>query len=220
MVDGLLNLVFPRRCPFCRGLLFRDEDCLCDRCRSSIPYTGRDGLSSGRYFSCCISPLRYEGTVREAMLRFKFGGTRSYAEPFGRLLSAAVAKEYSGRFELVTWVPVSRRRLRQRGYDQAELLARSLCRELGVPCRKTLKKVRHTSAQSLTRSRAERQSNISGAYAAVHPECFSGKKLLLVDDIITTGSTLSECSRVLLGAGAAAVYCATVCRDLPGKNKK
>ena len=101
-----------------------------------------------------------------------------------------------------TGVPVSAKRRRSRGYDQTELLAHAVARELELPCTQTLQKIRHNPAQSSQRDAAARRANVLGAYRAVSPERFAGRSVLLIDDILTTGATLSECSRVLLTAGA------------------
>lgn len=210
----VLDALFPRRCPFCHTLLFSNEPYECENCHKNLPYTNSSDICKGKYFAVCVSPLRYEGKVRDAMLDYKFHGKWYYAPIFGKHLADTVSREFSGCFDLVTWVPVSRRRLRSRGYDQSKLLTRYLCRELGIPFVRALKKCRHTPAQSLTENAEARRSNVSGAYSAVQAKYFRGKTVLLIDDIITTGSTLSECAGVLRAAGAKAVYCATVCKDI------
>ena len=108
----------------------------------------------------------------------------------------------------VTWVPVSPRRLRQRGYDQARLLAESACRLWETKPLPLLRKTVHNPAQSGLKEAAARRANVLGVYEAVDPERISGHRILLVDDICTTGATLAECARVLREAGAADVVCA------------
>ena len=113
-------------------------------------------------------------------------------------------------FDLLTWVPVSARRRFCRGYDQVGLLARALGRELGIKPQRTLRKVRHTPAQSTLSGAEQRKANVLGAYRVVNPRALQGKRVLLLDDIITTGATLSECARTLEAAGAARVLGASV----------
>ena len=113
-----------------------------------------------------------------------------------------------GAFDTVTWVPVSPRRLRQRGYDQARLLAESACRLWETKPLPLLRKTVHNPAQSGLKEAAARRANVLGVYEAVDPERISGHRILLVDDICTTGATLAECARVLREAGAADVVCA------------
>lgn len=142
----------------------------------------------------------------------KFFGKSSYALGFAELLAETVQREIPGKYDVVTWVPVSEKRLRKRGYDQAELLAVRTAELLGMPSRSFLKKVRHTPAQSGFHGLARRRANISGAYEAVSPDTIKGQRILLIDDVFTTGATLSECSRVLQIAGAGNVICATAAR--------
>ena len=106
---------------------------------------------------------------------------------------------------MLTWTPVSRARKRKRGYDQSALL----CREIGIHLRlesmQTLRKIKDSPAQSTLTDAAQRRANVSGAYRAERSECFAGKRVLIIDDIVTTGATLAECSRTLLQAGASDV---------------
>ena len=109
----------------------------------------------------------------------------------------------------MTWAPVSALRRFTRGYDQSALLADALGRELDMPVVRTLRKIRHTPPQSSIRDAAKRRINVLGAYK-VADNCITGKRIILVDDVITTGATASECARVLLSAGAKEVFFAAV----------
>ena len=156
----------------------------------------------------CAAPLWYQGLAREGLHRFKFRGMSSAAAPLGELIAGCAAEHFSGAFDTVTWVPVSPRRLRQRGYDQARLLAESACRLWETKPLPLLRKTVHNPAQSGLKEAAARRANVLGVYEAVDPERISGHRILLVDDICTTGATLAECARVLREAGAADVVCA------------
>ena len=158
----------------------------------------------------CAAPLWYQGLAREGLHRFKFRGVSSAAGPLGELLAQCAAEHFSGAFDTVTWVPVSPRRLRQRGYDQARLLAESACRLWDTTPVPLLCKTVHNPAQSGLRESAARRANVLGVYAPASPEQTAGKRILLVDDICTTGATLMECARVLREAGAEDVICAAV----------
>ena len=157
------------------------------------------------------SPLYYTGPVREAILHFKFQGRTGGLDCFGRLMADCAARWYSGEFDTVTWVPVSRKRLRQRGFDQSRLLAASLCVDWHVAPVETLRKAVDNPAQSGLTDAEHRRANVLGVYEAL-PENIRDKRLLLIDDIVTTGSTLTECVRVLRAAGAADVVCLTLAR--------
>ena len=122
--SALLDLLFPPRCAFCAAA---GAGVVCPRCAAALPRMGKP-LLTGASFGTCAVPLRYEGVARDAILRFKFRGGRGAAAGFGAVLAQCVAEELGGAFELVTWAPVSKRRLRERGYDQSYLLARETAR--------------------------------------------------------------------------------------------
>ena len=207
--EQLLNLLFPPKCPFCRRIL--DSPGVCDTCRKELPWTeehaavreGPDGLR-------CAAPLWYEGKVREAILRLKFYGAAATAETLGALMAQCAAEHLSGEFDLVTWVPVSRKRRWKRGYDQAELLARAVCRAWGVKPVALLRKTMNNPAQSGLKEDAARRANVLGVYEMRPGAEVSGRRVLLIDYVCTTGATLTECSKVLREAGADAVVCACV----------
>ena len=119
-------------------------------------------------------------------------------------------KEYPQGFDVVTWIPISRIRKLRRGYDQVELLARAVARELDMEPVPTLRKIRNNRQQSRIRDAAKRRANVLGVYRVTDPESIRGKRVLLLDDIITTGATASEAARVLLTNGAKEVHCAAV----------
>ena len=202
---NMLDLFFPRHCPFCGRVVGREL--LCGACEKTLPYCREVRTGS---FGRCAAPLYYEGAVREAILAFKFKGRLEALECFGSLMAQTAAETFSGEFDAVTWVPVSKKRLRKRGFDQARFLTGSMCVDWHVMPLETLRKVRDNPPQSGIDDPAERRANVLDAYEAVSPEQFAGKRLLLVDDICTTGATLGECARVLKAAGAADVMCLTL----------
>lgn len=206
---SLLNLLFPPKCPLCGRV--QDVSGVCPKCEAAIKRTGEDsGVWEPVPGLVCAAPLWYEGVVREGLLRFKFRGAASAAEFFGGEMCQWAAERFSGEFDMVTWAPVSRKRLRQRGYDQARLLAESACRAWGVRPVRLLKKVRNNPAQSGLEDAAARRENVKDVYKAVGDP--AGRRVLLVDDICTTGSTLEACAGVLKAAGAARVLCLTAAR--------
>ena len=210
----LLDLLFPPRCVFCRRLLRRGEEGICSRCQQELPWAlGAEAEQTGEFFSLCASPLWYQDQVRASFHRYKFKGVRGYSRTYGRLVAQCVLDHLAGRYDLITWVPLSRARLRQRGYDQAMLLASAAALELDDVAAETLRKVRDTEAQSgLGKNDASRRANVLSAYQVTDPALVEGRRVLLIDDSVTTGSTLSECARVLRTAGAADVVCAALAR--------
>ena len=127
ILERILDLLFPPKCPFCGRV--REHGGVCPQCEKALPWTAENdacwNISGGLR---CAAPLWYEDLAREGILRFKFQGASASAEALGELLARCAAEHLSGEFDTVTWVPVSKKRLRKRGYDQAELLARAACR--------------------------------------------------------------------------------------------
>ena len=208
----ILDLLFPPRCPFCRKLLKSGEDGICRACDAELPRTEGGGKQEGRHFSFCASPLYYEKSVRESFLRFKFGDLPMYGGFYAKLMAECAAETVGDGYDLISWAPLSKKRLKTRGYDQAQLLARDTARLLGKTATATLRKREDIPAQSGIGDQEKRRANVSGAYEVIDPALVDGKRVLLVDDIITTGSTLSECALVLRGAGAKNVICLTLAR--------
>ena len=210
ILDRLLELLYPTKCAFCHKLTGGDK--ICKSCRTALPLTPKGAqVQKFPFISACVSPLYYTGDVRESLLRYKFGSLSAYAEVYASFMAKCI-DENQISCDIITWVPLSRKRLRKRGYDQARLLAEELSRISGIGCCRLLKKTRNNPAQSGTGSAEKRRANVSGVYRAADGEKIKGKSILLVDDIVTTGATLSECGRVLMSAGAREVKAVTVAR--------
>lgn len=205
LAAGLLDLLFPPKCPFCGRVL--DAAGVCPRCEAALPWAGETVRTLAPDLRCA-APLLYRGPVRRALLRFKFGGAAGMAAPLGGLI--AQCAELAGEFDAVTWVPVSRARLRKRGYDQSELLARSACKRWNTKPQRLVKKLADNPAQSGQINAAARRRNVENVYVLSQSEGTRGRRILLVDDICTTGATLCACARTLREGGAAAVVCAAV----------
>ena len=205
-------VLYPPKCVFCAAILSANDG-LCASCAEGLSFYDRpvEG-GTGKFYERCYCALPYEGAVRRSVLHYKFHGKSAYAVTYAALLAAFVRRfDEVMAVDVVTWVPVSKARRRKRGYDQAELLARALAGQMQKPCRKLLEKIRDNPPQP-GKERAERRANVLGAFTAVEDACIAGEKILLVDDIFTTGATMEECSRVLKTAGAALVLGATFAR--------
>lgn len=182
---------------------------LCSNCRQSVrefSYT-KNNIS---HIAGWTALWYYEDNVRSSLLRYKFHNRTCYAESYGRLLAMRLMKDNMLDFDILTWVPVSPKRKRKRGYDQAELLAQAIGKELSICPVCTLRKHRHIPAQSGIKDAAARRANVQNAYQVLEPAFIKGKRILLIDDIVTTGATASECARVLLTGGARTVSFAAV----------
>ena len=204
-IDWLLDLLYPPRCPFCQRLLKSSADRLCPACRKrfeALPVGGYRRELDG--IRLTAAPFAYEGPVRESLHRYKFGGVTAYARTYAEFIAKCI-DENEISCDIITWVPLSRRRLRKRGYDQVRLLAEELSQILHKPAEKLLVKRVDTKPQSGTGSAEKRRANAAGVYACPQPDRIEGKRILLVDDIVTTGATLCECAKMLHTAGAAEI---------------
>ena len=208
LLHWIFAVLFPPKCVLCRKLLKKEETDLCRTCRVEAPEYPASKRKP-QFLDSFAAVWYYEGNVRRSLLRYKFGAARNYAVPYGRLLAMKIQKEYPEGFDLLTWVPVSRLRKLRRGYDQVELLARAAGKELGMTPVPTLKKVRNNRPQSRIHGEAERRANVLGAYRMQDVDV-TGKRIVLLDDILTTGATAGEAARVLKTAGAEEVHCAAM----------
>lgn len=241
------DLLFPRQCEACGADLAGEEELFCWECLAALPYLRAPfcarcgdfaaGDVPGDFvcsacarrapsFDLARSAFRFDGAVAEAVKRLKYRGGVWIAAGFGRFLAEtwrAVPEGLRGRVDWVSPVPLAPGRAKERGYNQAELLARALAGRLGVPCRDVLRRTRETGTQTELTAR-ERRKNVQGAFAVkgryragarvlgFRFPPVEGKRILLVDDVITTGATAEECARVLKAAGAEAVWAVSAAR--------
>jgi len=191
------RLISPPRCVTCgRPVRRAAPPTVCAACRISPPLYTRARPAGV-----------YDGALREAIHALKFGGCRAIAGPLGDLIAATVQADDRLRADVIIPVPLHASRYRQRGFNQAELLARRVAMRLGLPCEaRLLRRARATEAQSGL-NREVRETNVRGAFVCARP--LAGHDVLLVDDVMSTGFTVSECARALGSAGAREVAVAT-----------
>jgi ComF family protein len=215
----VLDLAFPARCPGCG----REGEPICSTCLPALdarldqPAGVAIGLSSD--VPATILQLDwcapFSGVVRKALHQLKYGGETRLALPLGAAIARRWARIAAGG-DLLVPVPVHADRARQRGYDQAALIARAAASNLGLPCAPILERARATIAQ-FDLDRATRATNVRGAFrlragsAGIRP--LDGRWIVLVDDVVTTGATLCACAAPLLDAGAIGVSAVTVARE-------
>ena len=222
-VDVLSNLFYPQRCVGCDR---RASDVLCRWCFEALPFVGRPfcgrcgaptafevygcGECSTRNFGFedARAPLQYEGVGEELVHALKYRGYLPVVEKVMALLMAGALD--GGRFDAVVPVPLHRSRLARRGFNQAELMAQGVARRINAPVLDKLKVVRRTRDQ-VELSADARRTNVAGAFAPRGPVV---GRILLVDDVFTTGATLSECAGVLRKAGAGEIHALTLCRTV------
>ena len=214
---ALIDLLLPPRCPGCGT----EGTIICATCRrhlhrrrdepAGVPIGMPAGMPPGIVqLEWCAT---YSGSIRAALHALKYAGERRLVAPLGAALAERWARVAAGG-DLVTWVPVHPARRRDRGFDQAEELARAMGSALQLPVMACLERRRRTMAQHALDRRA-RASNVSGVFTIVPAALprVRGRWVVIVDDIMTTGATLAGCAAALLDAGAAAVSAVTVARD-------
>lgn len=232
----ILNLLFPPRCSFCSEVISCipvPEYYLCESCLSQVLFIGieacrycgkrlrdREEIICGqcveqRYYSKVISACEYSGLVREKILEYKFDGSRQLHKVFSEVIINKLKMTNDQQFDIIISVPVHMSKLQERGYNQSELIAKEIAKYFLVQISiDNLIKIKPTMSQSKLH-RKDRLSNLAGSFQVTNNQDILGKKILLVDDIITTGSTANECSKVLMQAGAKDITVVTIAT---GKN--
>lgn len=217
VLGWIMDAFFPRRCPFCGDVIGRDERC-CETCLPKLPRADRDKAcrfcgkqrcvcSAAPILEMTRSAFYYEGCAESAVQRLKFEHSPGAAESLGQFMADAVREEGSS-WDMVVPIPMTGRKVRRRGYNQAELLGRAVSASLDIPLKPALRKIRETAEQHKLNA-GDRAKNLSGAYEA--DRSVQGKRVLLCDDVLTTGSTLREAAGTLLKAGAMQVGAVTLC---------
>lgn len=209
----LLNLIFPPKCPFCNSPTDQDPLLPCPKCRKADFWLeGEQAVVAGEHFLRCACAGWYQGELRTSMRRFKFHNHPDYAKAYGPVLAKAIRFYLPGSYDLITWVPVSPATLQDRGYDQARLLAEETAKALSAQALPLLAAQEKPRPQSSLNQTLQRRRNAAGIYSVPDPAAVAGQRVLLIDDIITTGATLEDAARALRQAGATQVVSAAFCR--------
>jgi ComF family protein len=236
---GMLDLLYPPRCEAC-GRLRREP--ICDECSATIerirppvcevcgePFDPRAQAAlkcaqcrrgGPRAFSLARSAAYYEGPLAAAIRRFKYHGQLVLARPLGALMvdtlrDGPASDLHPETVDVVCAVPLHESRRRERGFNQSEVLAEAVGEAIGKPLRPLLERTRPTLPQ-VDLPAASRVANVRGAFAPRLQEVISGRRVLLIDDLFTTGATLRECARVVRRAGAEEVRILALARPVPG----
>ena len=204
----LTALFFPERCPYCSALI---EPCeiACEHCYNEIrlkhvPITG--GARGYR----CVSTFVYDGKVRRMILRLKYHDRTQYIPQIAILMADDISTAYGeSAFDVITCVPMHQSDYRKRQYNQSQLLAKDLSKLLGIPYRDTLIKVKKTQKQHKL-TFAERKKNLDGAFQLIDKGSVKGKRILIIDDIITSGYTLGNCAKAINRGKPEIICCAAI----------
>ena len=234
LLEGAASLLFPPRCGLCGRSLDRGAaGILCQECMADLhllhgpacPVCGRPAASGQRCGACLNARVSYErfrpaglyeGRLKDCILAFKYEGRRSLVRLLGGLLSEVVAASPDEwQFDCIVPVPLDRKREHERGFNQAAELARELGRLLSRRVLEGgLRRVRQVPPQTRL-GREEREKNVAGVFEAARRRELAGKRVLLVDDVFTSGATVRECATALSKAGVVGVLVLTVART-PG----
>ncbi len=218
--ETILDILFPPKCAFCGKIMDHTGDGVCHDCAQRLPWREEGAsLQTINGLDCAVT-FYYKDMVKEGVHALKFGKKSCRAAVFGRYVAQTAAERLGGRFDAVTFVPVSARRNFSRGFDQARLLAASAAGVWGVKAEPTLQKIRNNRPQSTVKTPEERRENALRAYRVRPRAQVTGRRFLLIDDVLTTGSTLSACAGTLLEAGAASVVCAALAGGRPAPAEK
>lgn len=235
----IVNLMFPKniKCIICDKELSKNTHyALCESCFNGLPKNNKKtcqkcgqpilNTSATHCLACktdppkftqSFSPLLYKAPVTNLIKQFKYDNKKYLAETLGNFL----VQEYIERnlnCDIVVPVPLHEKRLKQRGFNQAELLANQLNVKLNIEVNSNiLTRVKNTKTQTVL-SKEERQDNVSDAFKVLDKQTVKNKVVLLIDDVYTTGSTLNECAKVLFKAGAKKVYAITLSHTMPQKD--
>jgi len=232
-IGAIASLLYPPVCTIC-GANVRASEYLCDQCETKTarviaPFCQKcsepfEGAITGTftcancahrtiYFDTAVAAYRSRGIVRQIIHTFKYGRQIYLRHLVARWLYAALDDERlsNRRFDIIIPVPLHPTRQRERGFNQASLLAELLSAEISIQSKPALERIRYTTTQTAL-DRAERMENLHKAFRLRKNADVRRLRVLLIDDVLTTGSTLSECARVLKRAGAISVHAATAAR--------
>jgi ComF family protein len=233
LLQSAVSLLYPPLCTIC-GRSIRAGEYLCDQCETKAvrivaPFCEKcsepfDGAITGVftcancahrtiYFDAAVAAYRGRGIVREVIHEFKYGRRIHLRHLVARWLRSALDDErLLGRcFDVIIPVPLHPTRQRERGFNQATLLAELLSAQTSIRCKPLLERTRYTTTQTAL-DRSERMENLHNAFRLRKNADVRGLRVLLVDDVLTTGSTLNECARVLKRVGVFSVHAATAAR--------
>lgn len=206
---GIKSLLFPTKglCYLCRERYMEMEGTICADCLDRLECVNKDIDMESKFIKRTLFCLTYNRFLKELVHDFKFNGKSYMYKPFAEIIIKSIRENGLNYSDLIMFVPIHRRKEALRGYNQSELLASYTSKTLGIKLsKKNLIKVKWTKEQN-TLDRIERLNNLSDSFILKNPDEVAGKRILLMDDIITTGSTLNECAKILYNNGAREINC-------------
>ena len=222
------DLFFPNRCPFC-GSFIQYDDVICEKCEKELPYAENCCAFCGKDRCCCFDGEHifkrgfavcfYDGIAEKGIFKLKQGKGENSAEFFGTALADKIkAEKYDA--DMITFVPMEAKKKAERGYNQAELIAVKLAEELELPLADGLILRNNVTVEQHTLTAKKRAEFAEKAYSAGKTDGVKEKKIIICDDVITTGSTIDRCAELLIDAGASEVAFATACTTILHNEEK
>lgn len=216
MFEKFLNLIYPNVCGFCNQI---NKNSLCKSCEISLnnyylncikDYT----KDKTKYFNYLYSSLKYENVVRNKIISYKFGEASYMYKTFAKIIiNNTKIYRFLESYDIITAVPMYKLKKNARGYNQSELVAKEIAKQANITfCDNILIKTKSTKVQS-TLTKKQREDNVKGAFEVLNELLVNNKKIVLFDDIYTTGSTVNECARALKKAGANEIFVLTIAKD-------
>lgn len=207
--NALCDALFTVKCPYCAKVIEKNEYA-CRDCKKKMPDKSIIGYALGGYET--VAPFPYDGIFAKAVKDFKFRENPSYAKALAFPLACSVIEAFgAGSIDMITCVPMHKVNLKQRGYNQSDLLARECSEILSIPYIKCIEKHKQNRLQHTLKGK-ERRENVRGVFKVTDKALVKDKNILIIDDIFTTGSTLGECCRVLKKANCGHIFCAVLCK--------
>lgn len=207
-MNKLFSFFFTHRCPFCNTVI-PDERIACDKC--SLKVREFNTIKTVLKNTFCVSPFKYDDIYKAAVKNLKFGKNKYYAESMAYYISVSIRENYNiNNIDFVTAVPQTKKQIRDRGFNHAEELAKFVAKLLEIPYKESIVKIKENQYQHSLK-REYRAENVKGVFDIADKE-ISGYDILIIDDVTTTGATLTECSKVLI-KNKNSVHCATFCKS-------
>ena len=216
MINSILNLIYPPVCGVCGKI---DKNTLCNKCKIELKKHAIYGVDDYSLnfeinFDEHLYIFMYSDIIRKILIDYKFNDRSYLYKTFIKfLLKNEKSVEFIKSYDIIVPVPLNKKRKKERGYNQSELIARELSNETNIQMVKDcIIKVKNVEAQS-SLNKEERQKNIQGVYELINTKDLDGKKVLIIDDVYTTGSTINECSKVLSKAHTSKIGALTIAKD-------
>ena len=201
---SIISLLFPTRelCYLCKDKSPYLTAFVCSECSERLEFVYREVDISSQYIKRTFFALSYNSYLRELIHDFKFNGKSYMYKPFAEIMIEAIKRTDINYIDLIMYIPIHRRKEAIRGYNQSELLAKYISQKLQIQLSKgNLRKTTWTKEQN-TLNRVQRLINLKNSFSISNTEEIQGKRILLIDDLITTGATFNECSKLLIESGA------------------